>query len=85
MVTLAGIQAEELAMVGIVIGGGFTVAIVAIVSSAVRDVLRSKHQEETRREIAAYVAEGTIAPDEAAKILAAGGSIRERVAKKLGL
>ena len=80
MFTLA-VQEAELAIVGIVMGGGFVVAIVAIVSNAVRDVLRSRHREETRREIAAYVAEGTIAPDEAAKILAAGGSLKD----KLGL
>jgi hypothetical protein len=80
-----GVQEEELAIVGIVMGGGFIVAIVAIVSNAVRDVLRSKHQEETRREVAAYVAEGTIAPDEAAKILASGGSMKERIAQKLGI
>jgi hypothetical protein len=83
--TLAGIQGEEIMMVGIIFGGGFTVAIIGIIASTIKDVARSRHQEESRREIAAYVAEGTIAPDDAAKILAAGGGIKERVLKKLGV
>jgi hypothetical protein len=85
MFTLATIRAEELAIVGIIFGGGFTVAIVGMITGAIRDVFRSRHQEESRREIAAYVAEGSISPDDAAKILAAGGSIKDRVVRRLGL
>jgi len=35
-------------------------------------VEQTQAREETRREIAAYVAEGSIAPDDAAKLMAAG-------------
>jgi hypothetical protein len=83
--TLAGINDEELILATIIFGGGFAVAIIAIIASAVRDVARGKQVEESRREIAAYVAEGTITPDDAAKILAGGAGIKERVLKKLGV
>ncbi|MCC6427386.1 MAG: hypothetical protein IT435_11265 [Phycisphaerales bacterium] len=56
----------------IAIGGGLTVAVVAIVTSAISRVVRTKAFEASRREIAAYVAEGTIKPDEAARLLEAG-------------
>ncbi len=85
MLTLARIQEAEIVLMGILIGGVIVVAVIGILSSAVRDVLRSKHQEESRREIAAYVAEGSIAPDDAAKLLASGGSLKDRVVKRLGL
>lgn len=51
---------------------------------------QTEAREETRREIAAYVAEGSISPDDAAKLMAAGGgegldgvkaSLRDAIAK----
>lgn len=53
---------------------GTVVAIVAIVAGAVRRIVVSRSQERTRREIAAYVAEGTMDPDKAVEILKAGKS-----------
>ena len=44
---------------------------------------QTRAREESRREIAAYVAEGTISPDDAAKLLAAGGSIGDRIKEKI--
>ncbi len=62
-------------MVPIVIfGGGFAVAIVAMIMKTIRTTSERKHIEETKREMAAYVAEGSISPDDAAKILSAGAS-----------
>jgi len=58
----------------IAVGGAFLVAIVAIVADAVRKSIKAKHLEESRREIAAYVAEGSISPDDAERILKAGKS-----------
>jgi hypothetical protein len=56
-----------------VIGGA--IAIVAIVfgsvAGAVSSVTKSRERERTRREIAAYVAEGSIEPDKAAELLRA--------------
>ena len=44
-------------------------------------VAQTEAREETRREIAAYVAEGSISPDDAAKLMAAGA---EGIAGGLG-
>jgi hypothetical protein len=39
-----------------------------------KEIKHTREREQTKREIAAYVAEGTIRPDDAAKILNAGGA-----------
>jgi hypothetical protein len=62
----------SLAIPIIALGGGFLVALVAIITSAVQKIAQTKAREESRREIAAYVAEGTISPDDATKMLNAG-------------
>lgn len=56
----------------IVIIGGLAVAIVAIIANAIRATIAARAREQSRREIAAYVAEGSISPDDAAKLLADG-------------
>lgn len=45
------------------------VAIVAIVFGTVSSVLNRRQKEATKRDIAAYVAEGSINPDDARKII----------------
>ena len=82
MLTLANNPVGEVGVV-VLFGGAFAVAIVAIITEAVRKVLQTKAREESRREIAAYVAEGTISPDDAAKLLAAGGSISDQLKAKI--
>ncbi len=82
MNTVLASDASDLGMV-VLFGGGFVVAIVAIVTEAVRKTLQTKAREESRREIAAYVAEGTISPDDAAKLLAAGGSLGDQIKEKI--
>jgi hypothetical protein len=72
------------AMMVVLFGGPFAVAIVAIVADAIRKVKQTKAKEESRREIAAYVAEGSISPDDAAKLLASGGSLADKIKEKLG-
>ncbi len=47
---------------------------VSAISCAVSKVLVARGQERTRRELAAYVAEGTLDPDQAVAILNAGRS-----------
>lgn len=51
---------------------GMMIPIVAIVMSGIERTSKHKHREESRREIAAYVAEGTITPDDAIRMMAAG-------------
>ncbi|MEM0982907.1 MAG: hypothetical protein AAGI17_03050 [Planctomycetota bacterium] len=53
----------------VAIGGGILVAIVAIIFGSVKKMVMSRNVEESRREIAAYVAEGSITPEDAKKIL----------------
>src|SRR5262249_45827202 len=78
MLTMLGLTAfeskEQLALLIpiIAVGGGLLVAVVAVITTAVQKTAQTKAREETRREIAAYVAEGTISPDDATKILSAG-------------
>ncbi len=55
-----------------VIALGTIIAVVAIISGCVTSIVRSPGRERTRREIAAYVAEGTIDPDKAIEMLKAG-------------
>lgn len=61
---------EIIPIVGIVFG--CLVAIAAIVSGAVGATRRSRHREESRREIAAYVAEGTMNVETAERLMVAG-------------
>lgn len=73
-VTLAdiGINATNIIPV-IAIGGGLAVGAIGIIAGSIARAHKTKAQEETRRELAAYVAEGSITPDDAERILNAGG------------
>jgi hypothetical protein len=55
----------------IAIVGGITVALVAIVFGTVKSMLDTRAREATKREIAAYVAEGSISPDDAERLIKA--------------
>lgn len=52
--------------------GGCSVAIIAIMFGGLKSISRTRAIEDSRREIAAYVAEGSMSPDEAEKLLDAG-------------
>lgn len=67
MLTLGGIDGTEIAMVAVV--GSLAFMLVAAITKAVTSVARTKAVEESRREIAAYVAEGSMTPEDAEKIL----------------
>ena len=55
----------------IAIGGSFLVAIFGIIFWAVKESSETREREATKREIAAYIAEGSISPEDAEKILKA--------------
>ncbi len=57
-------------ILAIVIGCG--TGVIAIICCSIAGVAKSKAREATKREIAAYVAEGSLDPDKALAILAAG-------------
>ena len=65
------------------VGGSFVVGTIAIVFGCLTNVAKVKAQEQTKREIAAYVAEGSISPEDARRILAASGSIGEQIKEKI--
>ncbi len=48
--------------------------VICSISSAISKVFVARGQERTRRELAAYVAEGTLQPDQAIAMLNAGRS-----------
>ncbi len=60
-------------IVAMAIGG--CIAITAIIASASRASTDRKQFEESRREIAAYVAEGTIKPEDAERLLTADAPV----------
>lgn len=64
---LSANQVFVLSIMGIV----FAVPIVGIIAGACRKSVLHKEREQTRREVAAYVAEGSMTADEAERILRA--------------
>jgi hypothetical protein len=70
--TLAS-QGEEILGV-VTIGGGLFVAVIAIVVSAIKSTLKTRQIEQSRREIAAYIAEGSMTPEQGERLMRAGPS-----------
>jgi len=64
----AGIDGSQLFF-----GGGILVAVLAIVCGTLRSILETRQREQTRREVAAYIAEGSMTPEDGAKLLSAEG------------
>jgi hypothetical protein len=56
----------------VAIAFGCTIAIVGIVFGSVKAMVVAKERENTKRELAAYVAEGSMEPEKAVAILEAG-------------
>jgi hypothetical protein len=77
---------EGILIAVIIFGGAFSVAIVAIITEAVRKTIHARAKEQSRREIAAYVAEGSITPDDAVRLLEAEGgwgkSVKDFIGRK---
>jgi hypothetical protein len=65
---LARIGGDEVAVLAV--GGGLLIAVISIVTSAVYRTTVARQREQSRREIAAYVAEGSMSADDAAKLMA---------------
>ncbi len=56
----------------VAISMGCLTGMVAIIGCVVGGVMRTRAKEATKRELAAYVAEGTLAPDQAVAMINAG-------------
>jgi len=76
LVTLARIDDEALVLM---LGLG-TLALVFYVVHCVRKILETRAREQTKREIAAYVAEGSISPQDAAKMLMSSSEAASQIA-----
>jgi len=67
---MLGLADEELVVPVVAIGGGILVAVVGIVFGSVQKMVETREREASRREIAAYVAEGSMTAEEGARLLA---------------
>ncbi len=54
----------------IAIGGSFIAGIIAIIFGTIMKISTNSEHEKSRREIAAYVAEGSMSPEDGVKLLA---------------
>jgi bacteriorhodopsin len=46
-----------------------TIAIISIIFGSVKSMVKSSHRERTRREIAAYIAEGSMSPEQGERLM----------------
>jgi hypothetical protein len=71
---------SEQVMIIIVIGaaGMVLVAVSSVVGGVIQSVLKTREKERSRREIAAYIAEGSMSADEGERLLDAGRPAWER-------
>ncbi|MCK4874122.1 MAG: hypothetical protein KAS72_15470 [Phycisphaerales bacterium] len=56
---------------------GCTVGIVAIIATNMASVRRTRAREQSRREIAAYIAEGSMTPEQGERLLEAGNARKD--------
>lgn len=56
----------------LVFGTGTIIAAIAIVFTAVKKMVISSNMEKSRRDIAAYIAEGSMTPEDGERLLKAG-------------
>ncbi len=63
---------EDMFIPTIIFGAGTVIAIVAIVFGSVKKMVVSSNTEKSRREIAAYIAEGSMTPEDGERLLSAG-------------
>jgi hypothetical protein len=66
------VELTPILIVGIIFGGGWLALIVGTIAEAVRKSIVACARERSRRELAAYVAEGTMSPEQALRMLEAG-------------
>ncbi len=71
--------AGDIAIPLVAIGGGLFVAVVGILCGTVARIVRSRAYETSRREIAAYIAEGSMTPEQGERLLLASNPEDERV------
>lgn len=73
---MAPILAEETFLIVMAAAGGL-VGLTAVVACSVRSIAESRAREHSRREIAAYIAEGSMTPEQGERLMAAGNPPKE--------
>ena len=68
---------DDVAVMAIIFGVGGVVAVIAIVFYTMQKITVTRQRETTKREVAAYVAEGSMTPEDAERIIKAGKSSKE--------
>ena len=63
---------EDMFIPSIVFMAGTIIAVTAIVFGTVKKMVVSSNVEKSRREIAAYIAEGSMSPEDGERLLSAG-------------
>jgi hypothetical protein len=56
----------------IIFGTGGVIAVTAILMGSLTSIVRVRSRERTRREIAAYIAEGSMTPEQGERLMKAG-------------
>jgi hypothetical protein len=57
----------------VAVGGGLVFGLCWLVAHYMHETVKAKHREQSRREIAAYIAEGSMTPEQGERLMAAGG------------
>lgn len=78
---LGSAPSEEWAKL-IAVSGGLLIGLVAVIGSFTRSILVARAREHSRREIAAYIAEGSMSTEDGAKLLEAGRPAWEQCRSK---
>ncbi len=78
------LAADDEVLKVIALAGGIAFAALLVVARTVREVSSARAREETRREIAAYVAEGSMTTEQGERLLAASPSEPEGSARSCG-
>jgi hypothetical protein len=75
VLTIADLGGPEVAIGAMAMAG--IIGVLSIVIGATQSMHKTKQREQTKRELAAYVAEGSMTPDEAERLLKAGPDERK--------
>jgi hypothetical protein len=70
--TMLGVSDEAIAIPLGTMAFVFLIVVVVTIGRTITKTASTRQREQSRREIAAYVAEGSISPDDAVRMLAAG-------------
>lgn len=63
---------EDVAMMSVIFGVGGVVVVIVMTLETLQKIIVTRQRETTKREVAAYVAEGSMTPEDAERIIKAG-------------